>query len=176
MKKIYTLALALLATASLTLSASPLTNQNSQNTKEQKECQVKKEMRKGNKGQRHFNPFEGITLSDAQKEQLKALAPAKESKDAKCCQNDSTNCKKKCTPEEAVQKAKDRLGKIKGILTPEQYQQYLENIAVNQMIQHRFAAKKGKGHKEGRPEGRKQREGKGPRNGKKAPAGENSQK
>lgn len=60
------------------------------------------------------NAFEGLNLSDQQKSQLKALG-----QDCKA-QRDKKQCDGR----------KERLAKIKTILTPEQYTQFLENNFV----------------------------------------------
>lgn len=63
-------------------------------------------------------PFEGIELTDAQKEQLKAIMP---------------KCERNTTQHQAMPAAcPDFLAKIKEILTPEQYVQFLENTIKNQ--------------------------------------------
>lgn len=142
MKKFLSLAIAVIATMGLTMSAASLRNQDSKETKQKKERTEKRESkdRKGHGPQRQgFNPFAGLNLTEQQQNQLKALRPQKP---AECCENDTAACCKgkgeaccKVTPEQAKQMAQERLAKIKGILTPEQYQQYLENVAVNQMLQ-----------------------------------------
>lgn len=79
------------------------------------------------------NPFEGLNLTTQQQEQIKALkdeckaqrqAQAKERKDnAQKAKADKANGKREMR---AAQ-----LAKIKAILTPEQYVQFLENSFVN---------------------------------------------
>ncbi len=61
-----------------------------------------------------FNPFEGLTLTDQQKTQLAELR-----KEHKARGESKQQAK--------VDYRKDRLAKIKSILTPEQYVQFLEN-------------------------------------------------
>lgn len=64
------------------------------------------------------NPFEGLNLTTQQQEQLKALGP--------CNKGKSGDKRGVCR-----QSRKDYLNKVKGILTPEQYVQFLENSFVN---------------------------------------------
>lgn len=79
---------------------------------------------------RHFNPFEGIELSDVQKEQLKNLHQKRREnmKDFRNKKNEGDTCKIK-SPREMRRK---QLDELKNILTPEQYVQYLENSFINQ--------------------------------------------
>lgn len=69
--------------------------------------------RKGMKpGKGHFNPFEGIELTQEQQNALKAMRQDQKNRD-------------KANREEAM---KQRDEKIQTILTPEQYQQYKQNV------------------------------------------------
>lgn len=67
-------------------------------------------------------PFDGMNLTDAQKKQLKQL-----------CQNRTADkkAKKEAKREARKQSRREQLAKIKAILTPEQYVQFLENSFVN---------------------------------------------
>lgn len=90
---------------------------------------------------KHPCPFDGINLTDAQKEQLKTM-----------CQNRAADKKanKEAKREARSQNRREHLAKIKAILTPEQYVQYLENSYVNG--RHSFKGhKNGKHHGNGRP-------------------------
>lgn len=69
----------------------------------------------GPRGKACFNPFAGITLTEQQKTQIEALS--KEHKSRADRQQ----------PQAPGTYRKERLDKIKSILTPEQYVQYLEN-------------------------------------------------
>ncbi len=71
------------------------------------------------------NPmFEGITLSQEQKDKLAAL---------KCTNNKPVQGREKFANRDSIAKAQKRanLAEIKQILTPEQYVVFLENVAVN---------------------------------------------
>lgn len=79
------------------------------------------------------SPFAGLNLTDKQKAELQALKPSKEQLKAK---KDEAKAKKdayrKQMRDEKIQMRKDYLAKVKNILTPEQYVQFLENSYVNQ--------------------------------------------
>lgn len=121
--------------------------------------------------QRHqarTDAFEGITLSDTQKEALKALRPQRPEQKKDGEKRDSV------TPRHNREKMRaDFVNGVKGILTPEQYVIFLENIVI------RDAKIPGAGqdmHKGGMPKGEKgkmhqggkgpKRDAKGPRDGK----------
>ena len=106
------------------------------NNNENKPCEGKEMCKhhKMGKGKHHarplFNPFEGIELSDAQKAQFEKLATERKGnfeKNKKDCKNKDVAVR----PNPRDMKKK-QLEDIKGILTPEQYVKYLENIALNQ--------------------------------------------
>lgn len=82
----------------------------------------------------HLNPFEGITLSDTQKEQLKNLHK-KRHNEIKEFHNKATECDS-CKIKSPREMRRQQLDEIKSILTPEQYVQYLENSVVNQTSKH----------------------------------------
>ena len=67
-------------------------------------------------------PFEGLNLTPQQQEQLKALGPCPNGK-----RGDKAGDKRGVCRESR----KEYLAKVKGILTQEQYVQYLENCYVN---------------------------------------------
>ena len=141
MKKILSLAIAVLATAGLTLQAAQVQSKVRQDNGEKVTKHAAVDKKKC--AAKHFNPFEGINLTDQQKEQLKALRPQKGDKQAFDKQKAD---RVKVTPEQRKQAAADRLAKIKTILTPEQYQQYLENVAVSKMNQDHKKCHKGGKH------------------------------
>lgn len=185
MKKMMMFGIALFTTLGLTLSASTLTSCVSQDKKESVEKKEnrhdKKSQRPDKKGQRHdngkarLNPFEGIELTEQQKTELKNLRnegrPQKAPKEAPCCQGDTAKCCQgegqpccwKISPEQQKQLAQEKLNKIKSILTSEQYQKYLENIATSQFMQGSRKGYKSKDTRDGRPGN------KGPRDGKPSP-------
>lgn len=151
MKSIATIAIAFLATTGLTMSAA---NNNTSSTDDNQPKKEKSEKQKTDKqkgtqrGQGIFNPFDGLNLTDAQKDQLKALAPNRDQA--------RQQGQEKPSPEKMKEMAKERLSKIKAILTPEQYQMYLENVAVNQFMMQgqsgRNAARNNNGRQPQRPE------------------------
>ncbi|MDE7388130.1 MAG: hypothetical protein K2M97_02625 [Muribaculaceae bacterium] len=102
-------------------------------------------------------PFEGLNLSDAQKEQLKQLQESRRAEFAK--QKNAKKEAKKAAKDQKVadrkQVRRDHLAKIKAILTPEQYVTFLENNFVDGGRHHKGMT--GKGHKAGKG----QRPGKG---------------
>lgn len=73
-----------------------------------------------------LNPFEGITLTDAQKAKIDALK-------ANCHKNMACKQKEACKKDgiDRRQCKKNYLSKVKEILTPEQYVAFLENMVVN---------------------------------------------
>lgn len=102
------------------------------------------------------SPFEGIELTSEQKTKLDALKDECDPQKQKCdkAKADKQKAKKQEIAERQQAKRKEYLAKIKEILTPEQYVQFLENS----FMQHR-PDKKGF-----RPD-RKQKERKGHRHG-----------
>lgn len=98
-----------------------------------KKCEaVKCEQKACAKDQKACNElmeFQGINLTDAQKSQLKALkaerhAAAQKAKEAK---QEAKRAEKGAKAEASRQCRQEYLEKVKGILTPEQYTQFLEN-------------------------------------------------
>lgn len=80
-----------------------------------------------------LSPFAGLNLTDKQKSELEALKPSKEQVQA---QKAEAKAKKEADRQQRrdqkQQSRKDYLSKVKAILTPEQYVQFLENSYVNQ--------------------------------------------
>lgn len=113
------------------------------------------------KGAPAYNPFAGLNLTEQQQSQLQALktqmkdAKAKEAKTREAAKAER-QAQKKQKMEARVQARRDYLAKVKNILTPEQYIQFLENSYVDQGMKH--------------PGGRHGNIAKANRNGKKAQA------
>lgn len=170
MKKFLTLAIAVIATMGLTMSASCATNGN--NNEQKTERHDKKQIKgdKKTKEGKKFNPFEGLNLSEDQQNQLKSLfankgerkapkeAPCCKGDTAACCQGNGAPCCWKLSPEQLQAKATEQLSKIKSILSSEQYQQYLENVAKHRLMKKdkpskkgAFNKKQGKGNKSANP-------------------------
>lgn len=179
MKKFLTLAVAVLAVTGMSISATSLSNQNSDNPKEKTE---KKKEKKGDRqrvgadghGQRLYNPFEGLNLTEEQQKKIGSLTPyvtykAPKSAEccvgdtAACCQGEGQECCQGSTPEQLKQAAKDKLNEIKAILTPEQYQQYLENVAVGTMIHAKQGVRQGDKNKDSKKDKKKVKVKKGKR-------------
>ena len=113
MKKIIVALAAIAMTAGLSVNA-----QNEQSSQQMQNCP-----RMECAQQSRDCAFEGLSLTDSQKEQLKALAQKRMSsnKDKKQAQKENRNTEKRAF-----------LADVKTILTPEQYIQFLENSFVNQ--------------------------------------------
>lgn len=91
------------------------------------------------------NPFEGMNLTQEQKDKLKALAP---------CQSGRVDKQKMRQQRDSIAKAArvKHLADIKAILTPEQYVQYLENLVLQAPNKD---MKNGRGHRHERKGGMK---------------------
>lgn len=89
------------------------------------------------KGAPAYNPFAGLNLTEQQQSQLQTLktqmkdAKAKEAKTREAAKAER-QAQKKQKMEARVQARRDYLAKVKNILTPEQYVQFLENSYVDQ--------------------------------------------
>lgn len=89
------------------------------------------------KGAPAYNPFAGLNLTEQRQSQLQALktqmkdAKAKEAKTREAAKAER-QAQKKQKMEARVQARRDYLAKVKNILTPEQYVQFLENSYVDQ--------------------------------------------
>lgn len=130
------------------------------------------------------NPFEGLNLTDAQKQQLGEICPfgpGKDKKEFDGKKNDKRDKaqapgqRRKFSPQQAdsmrrammtkrIEARKNYLAKVKEILTPEQYTQFLENNFINTMPQMpgrdngmKPGQRPGKHEKKGQQNGRKQR-------------------
>ncbi|MCM1077815.1 MAG: Spy/CpxP family protein refolding chaperone [Bacteroides sp.] len=112
-----------------------------------------------------YNPFAGLNLTEKQQSELQALKPSKCDKQQSQCtsgQNkdkskDMTKEKKaalrKQHAEKRIQNRRDYLAKVKTILTPEQYVQFLENTYVDQAPKAPAQGKMAK-NKDGRKHGK----------------------
>lgn len=174
MKKLFVIAIAALCACSSTVFAQKPADNTATNG-----CPLNKECKRGDKvkcnkaDRKAFNPFEGITLTADQQTKLDALKAECKAQREACkgranCQQQA-NCNKNCKPGEncaktecpvatgndkAVanrQQRRDCLNKVKAILTPEQYEVFLENIAVSRPAGHhgdkcKMARKGCKGH------------------------------
>lgn len=135
-KTILTSIIALAALVSMPVAAQ--TNNDSKGTAktEQKACQAKKKGECPAKMKR-TNPFEGITLTETQKEALKALTPQRAPKGER--PDSAARAQRKARGERPDsltqrpnprQKRADYVKNVKSILTPDQYVIFLENIVV----------------------------------------------
>ncbi len=152
MKRIFsTILVAALALGSVTVYA-----QTENKCAEGKDCKKekcdKKDHKKCKDDRKECNPFEGLQLTEQQQAALKAIpCPAKDKKECKGDKKECKNADKINARKEAKQKYLDQ---VKNILTPEQYQQFLEN---------NFKAKgemRGKHHKKDGRHGKCDKQGK----------------
>lgn len=143
MKKNF-LGLAILAVSLVSFSSMaqcPESNTDCQQTCEQQTpCQ---QGQKGDKAKKHgkcikgekkqFNPYEGLTLTDAQKEQLQKLdADRKAAKEAKKQQAKAEKQRKDSTARAARQaEQREYFEQVKAIIGPDQYTLFLENMVIN---------------------------------------------
>lgn len=120
--KAFLLAAVLFATGTSVCLAA---NDNKNDDKAKKECRMNKKC----DGQKcdAFNPFEGLNLTENQKAKLNDIKAE--------CSKKRDEVKKENQQKQRVdrqQMKRDYLAKVKGILTPEQYVTFLENMAINQ--------------------------------------------
>ena len=168
MKKIvFTLAILIGSMTAFTATAQDKTATEKATTESTKKMDRKKAPR--------YNPFEGLSLTEKQQADLKALRPSKENRQKKDeNKKDLSNKEKDSTKKLTAAERKDMrkkqmeqrkenrqnyLAKVKSILTPEQYVKYLENNYLNngqKMMAHKSkmskhhggkSFKNGKGHK-----------------------------
>lgn len=143
------LSIAVLLASVFTVSSMAQNPSCSQQCVNASECQAQK-----GKCKAQYSPFAGLNLTDKQKSELKALKPSKEQIQA---QKDKVKAQKNADRqqrfEQKMQNRKDYLAKVKAILTPEQYVQFLENSYVNLSIDR--SGKKGKENKDRRHNGGK---------------------
>ena len=92
-----------------------------------------------------YNPFAGLNLTEKQQAELQALKPSKDAKSADKQDKSKQTGKedKQAMRKQFAERKRDYLAKVKSILTPDQYVQFLENSYVDQPMM-----KKGQGHKD----------------------------
>lgn len=115
------------------------------------------------------SPFDGLNLSEKQQAELKALRDGCKAERAKIAAKEKADRKEMV--EQRKKDQKEYLGKIKEILTPEQYVQFLENCYLNNGIGRPFGHH---GDKKGmRPgkHGKMSKDGRGMKQGKSAKSG-----
>ncbi len=129
-----------IACISLGISAT-FANPAADSKKDKKECDKKECQAPGR------NPFEGLNLTDAQQKQLSEICPfgpGKEKKEGEKTQapdrkrkfsREQADSMRRAMVEKRLDARKTYLAKVKEILTPEQYVQFLENNFVNAMPQ-----------------------------------------
>lgn len=166
-KKLLSIALVLAGLVGSTAVAQTTATTGTQKDKTEKTI-AKKDMK--DKGERP-NPFDGLNLTDKQKADLKALRDNSRAEKAKA--DAQKKADKKAEKKEMMQKRqnarKDYLAKIKGILTPEQYVQFLENSYLNNQQGRPFGQKGGKDMRPGKDSkknGKMCKRGDGKRDGK----------
>lgn len=164
-KAILSLAIAALAFSSLPAFAQAPDN-NGKACENPTECTQARKGRHDN-GPKASNPFEGITLTDAQKASLEALRTkrAEACKAARAEKQKSDSARMATRKAERKAKARARLDEVKAILTPEQYVVYLENIVIDQPApRHDQGDKARRSHgNNGGKDGRKDGHRRGPR-------------
>lgn len=87
------------------------------------------------------NPFEGLNLTPAQQDKLKAMTPCAGKEQRQACKQEQRRHRQAC---DSIARAGQEkfLADVKSVLTPEQYVQFLENMAK----QPRPDMMKGPGH------------------------------
>ena len=166
------LSVAILLVSTLGLTAVAQTPANSQTCPNQTECTKAGKAGKTNRP----NPFEGLNLTEQQKSELQAIAPQKPARKCDKAQNGTCDKAKARKADKTKQQSKvdkqakraenrqqmmqyrrDYLAKVKNILTPEQYVQFLENNYVDNAFKaggphhgKMAQAKHNKGHKDGK--------------------------
>lgn len=134
------LSLAILLVSSTGISA--FAQSADKNTKSQNKNRTEMRARKGGEPRDILKPFEGLNLTEQQKTQLQELKKAdmeqkkqlkEQQKQLKEKKQAEAKAKKDARKQERTKERRDYLAKIKSILTPEQYVQFLENNFVNKV-------------------------------------------
>lgn len=149
-KKILGIAAAIMALVAINASAQT-SDTNTANNCTNGQAKCKKAEKCDNQKGKCVNPFDGLNLTDAQKQSLKDIKKPSCKKDSSCTKanKECTKADKKEMKAERAQRMetarKEYLSQIQQILTPEQYQQFLENNFVNGAPRHnKHAMKNGK--------------------------------
>ena len=130
------LSIAFVAISTILFTSVAQNESKSSQEKCKKECCKEHEMKIGKRSKApQFNPFEGIELTEVQKEQLKTKTKAcnAERKKMKQAKKERFEAERKNYKE----MGRKHLDNIKQILTPEQYVKYLENIVINHPPKHK---------------------------------------
>lgn len=138
---ILSIALVAISGLMITSMAKNKDNELSQKNDKKEWCKCDKMQKSKHKKAPRFNPFEGITLSDAQKEQLKLKSKERKENIAKLAKERLSD--KKDKKEMRKNMRKQHLNDMKEILTHEQYVMYLENLAMHQPKIHKRLGQKG---------------------------------
>ena len=151
MKKKF-LSLALIAMSFVAFSSAAQTTADTGCTKTEKMC-GKKADKKDKKGMRkQMNPFEGMTLTDAQKSQLEQLNAKRRSERQEMKQVAKAQKQRKDSTMMEARKASKKayLEEVKAIVGPDQYVVFLENMYINNGGQKGGKAMMGKAHRDGK--------------------------
>lgn len=153
-KKIFGIAAAIMALVAINASAQT-SDTNTANNCTNGQAKCKKAEKCDNQKGKCVNPFDGLNLTDAQKQSLKDIKKPSCKKDSSCTKanKECTKANKECTKADKKEMKAERaqrmktarkeyLSQIQQILTPEQYQQFLENNFVNGAPRHNKHAMK----------------------------------
>lgn len=128
-KTLMTVAVALSALVALPAAAqNPTNNSNSANTAQT--CQTPGNCARGN--QNRPDPYKGINLTPEQRTALDGIETSCRSERRQCCNRDARAERRQARREEAGQRRRNYLDQVKGVLTPDQYVVFLENIVLSQ--------------------------------------------
>ncbi len=173
-KRILAIAVVAMSLVGFTSMAQNNANNNNAGKEKTEQMKGKKGEMKERKGR--MNPFEGINLTDTQKNQLQELG--KKQMEARKQQAEQRKADKKLNKENLMQERRAQkkayLDQVKAIVGPENYVTYLENMVMNGMGEpgkgKAFRQGQGSNNEKGAPG--KNRQGKGdraPRGDRKAP-------